>query len=91
MLDKELILNSMSGIEAEKEAQDLIAGSGRPMDKVKVHFSLLFEKGGKVHIVPCTWLDPYFGFFQVDDIEGMTRMSDMPKDFRVIGQSLEDV
>lgn len=88
-MDKELILLSKSGIEAEKEAQDLIMESGRHMRDVKVKFSLIFEKDDKLHIVPCTWLDPYFGFFQVDGVEGFTRMDDMPKEYRVLGQRIE--
>lgn len=88
-MNKDVFVVTISGVEAEKEAQDLIMDSGRHMNEVEVRFSLVFDKEDKLHIVPCTWLDPYLGFFQVDGVDGFVRFSDVPKEYRVMGQRIE--
>lgn len=89
-LPAELYPITLSGPEAEKEAQDLIIDSGKSMNRVKVRFNLVFVDDKGLHIIPCTWLDPYLGFLQVDGIEGMTRFSDLkPLNARVMGQRIE--
>jgi hypothetical protein len=90
-LPAEMYPITLSGPEAEENAQDLIADSGKSMSGVKVTFNLVFMDNKGLHIVPCTWLDPYFGFFQVDGVEGFTRMKEIAAqlDARVMGQKIE--
>ena len=90
-LPAELYPVTLSGPEAEKEAQDLIIDSGKSMSHVKVRFNLVFVDEKGLRIVPCTWLDPYLGFLQVDGVKGMTRFSDLKLlNARVMGQHIED-
>lgn len=91
-LPAELYPITLSGPEAEKEAQDLILNSDKGMHVVKVRFNLVFidDKKG-LRIIPCTWLDPYFGLFQIDGVEGFTRMEAFASlNARVMGQIIED-
>ncbi|MFA9263179.1 MAG: hypothetical protein ACEQSB_07640, partial [Undibacterium sp.] len=55
---------------AEKLAQDYVL-EHRDWDK---RF-LLIGPGG---IVSCTWLDPYFGMFQIDGSEGFVMTKQIP-------------
>jgi hypothetical protein len=79
--------------EAQEEAQKMIHDSGTLVQHVRVKFRLVTMPTEKtMQFIPCTWYDPFLGFFSIDGVDGVTRAKEASKDFRVLkGQTLEPV
>jgi len=86
--------NTLSLREAQEEAEQMILKSGSRVQNVRVKFRMVIMPTDKtMQVIPCTWYDPFLGFFTIDGLEGkMTRAKEASSDYRVIkGQTLEQV
>lgn len=79
--------------EAREAAQKMIHDSGTLVQNVRVKFRLVrMMDNGAMQFIPCTWYDPFYGFFSIDGVDGMTRVKEAPRDYRVLKiQTLEPV
>lgn len=64
---------------AEKIAQDLMLEANN--GEWNKQFLLIDPGKG---IIPCKWLDPYFGMFIPDDADGFMMTKDVPDNFKVL-------
>lgn len=82
--------------EAQEAAQKMIHDSRTLVQNVRIRFQLVFiTDEGQMHIIPCTWHDPFHGFFFFGDSDRMTRVKEAKeiiRDYRVMkNQTLEPV